>query len=240
MALSSHLRKDLGRTLRDRRGVVLAALLPAVILGIYSALDLDAFSAFGRDPDALILALSTAFPALLSSSTALVEERRLGTFGRLGRSPASFFEIVASKSISGLVIVAVQALVLLALAPFLLGHARSETIALLPPLFLLLLLSGLAAHAFGLLISSIVSTEAQAMQLTALALLVLLTLSGFLQPLGEIGRVGAFAEALPVSLAYASIRSLFLGRGYAEQVAFLLIDVVLLVTLAALLARLRR
>lgn len=238
--LSSHVRKDIGRALRDTRGVALAALLPAVILVIYNALDLDAFSAFGRDPDAFILAVSTAFPALLASSTALVEERRLGTFGRLGRSPASFLQVVASKSIAGLVIVAIQALVLLALAPFLLGHTSAQVVPVLPQLFALLVLSGLSAHALGLLVSSLVSSEAQAMQLTALGLLVMLTLSGFLQPLNEIGSVGAVAEALPVSLAYAALKALFLGRSFAEQAAFFVVDVLVLVTLAAFIARLRR
>lgn len=240
MSFASHLRKDVGRTLRDRRGIALAILLPAGVLVIYSLLDLATFNAFGRDPDAFILVLSTSFPALLSASTMLVEERRLGTFARLARTPAQTLGIVAAKLAAGLVVSAIQVATLLALAPLLLGASASAVLPNLPTLATLLLLNSLAAYAFGLFLSSLVSTEAQAMQLTSLSLLVMLTLAGFLQPLTEIGAVGTFAAALPMALGYASVKGAFEGAGAGLEGPFFVLDILVLLFAATLFARLRR
>lgn len=240
MSFASHLRKDVGRTLRDRKGMALALLLPAGVLAIYSSLDLDAFAAAGRDPDAFILVISTSLPALLAASTALVEERRLGTFGRLARSPARAVSVVAAKLGAGLLVSVLQGLVLLALAAFLLGKNASHVGPGFLPLLLLLVLNGLAAYALGLFISSIVSTEAQATQLTSLALLVMITLAGFLQPLHQIGgAVGIVAAPLPMALGYATVKGFFDGEGLLPETAFFVVDALVLVALAGLIARWR-
>ena len=87
-------------TFRDWKSLAVALALPAIILVAYARLDLSVIPASGRNPDALILVISTAFPVLLVASTSMVAERRMGTFGRLARSPASIFHVVASKTIS--------------------------------------------------------------------------------------------------------------------------------------------
>lgn len=239
MSLASHLRKDVGRTLRDRRGLALALLLPAGVLLIYSSLDLGTFAAVGRDPDAFILVISTSLPALLAASTTLVDERRLGTFARLARSPANALAVVGSKLGSGLVVSALQVAVLLALAPFLLGTHADEVARTLAPLALLLVLNGMAAYALGLLISSLVTTETQATQLTSLSLLVMITLAGFLQPLDQIGAMGTAAAPLPMALGYTTVKGLFDGAGVVADAAFFVVDILVLVGVAALVARWR-
>lgn len=239
MSFASHLRKDVGRTLRDKRGMALALLLPAGVLAIYSSLDLGAFAAVGRDPDAFILVISTGLPALLAASTALVEERRLGTFARLARSPAKAVAVVSAKLGAGLLVSVLQVTVLLALATFLLGTNARAVGPNAGALGLLLVLNGMAAFALGLFISSIVSTEAQATQLTSLSLLVMITLAGFLQPLAQIGTVGAMAAPLPMALGYSTVKAVFEGRGIIPDAAVFIVVILVLVGLAAVLARRR-
>lgn len=240
MSVWSHVRKDVGRAVRDWRGLTIAIVLPLVILLIYHALNLAAFSKFGRDPDAFILVLSTSFPALLSSCTSLVEEHRLGTFARLARTPARMLEIVGSKAIGAFVILLLQVIVILLAAPFLLGKG-TQTVAHDPvALGVLLLLNALAATCLGLTISSVVTTDAQAMQLTAMLLLIMLVLSGFLQPLDQIGRIGAFAEFLPMALGYSGITAYFQYGQLGVVLIFLAVDTIVLILLATIFARLRK
>lgn len=240
MSLATHVRKDVGRAFRDWRGLAIALSLPMVILAIYHLLDLAPLGQAGRDPDAFILVVCTSFPALLASSTALVEERRLGTFARLARTPARTIEVVAGKAIGAAAVLVLQVGILLLVAPHLLGKSAASVTHDAVGLFALLFLNALAATSAGLLISSLVSTEAQAMQLTALVLLTMLVLSGFLEPLDEIPRVGGVARVLPMASGYSGLKSYFAYSSIVGPFVILAVDCVALVLLAALVARLRR
>lgn len=236
MSLFAHLDKDLRLYLRDFKGLLIALLLPAIIISIYSFLNLRDIARSGRDPDALILVLSTAFPVVLVASGSLVQERRSGTFQRLVRTPANVFSLVLSKTAAALVVLALQVGVILLVGSAVLG---SKVIEGALGLAVVLLCTGFAAHALGTLLSASVSTETQASQLTALLLLLMLTLSGFLQPLNQLGTLGKVASYAPVARGYDGIASVLGGHGFITESAVLVIVGVVLLGLAGIISWLR-
>jgi ABC-type transport system involved in multi-copper enzyme maturation permease subunit len=239
VTLASHLAKDVRLSLRDWRSLVVALAVPPVILFAYARLDLHDFVTSGRSADAFILVLSATFPLLLVASGVIVQERRLGTLQRLARSPANLFAFFVSKLLAAALLLVAQVVVIL-LAAWLLVPTAAPAVAAHPmELGALLLLSGLGSYALGLLVSAAVGTEAQASQVTAMALLLMLTLSGFLQPLSDAGALGAVAAYSPVALGYAGGKALLdQARGAGEPVALLSVTVGL-VLVAALVTALR-
>lgn len=225
MSLASHLDKDLRLVFRDAKGLLIALLLPAVIISVYSLLNLRDIARSGRNPDALILVLSTAFPVVLVASGSLVLERRAGTFQRLARTPANIYALVVSKTLSALLLLALQVGVILLVGSAVLGPRILEAPL---PLALVLLATGFAAHSLGTALSAAVSTETQASQLTALLLLLMLTLSGFLQPLDQLGNVGLVASYAPVARGYTGVAQILDGASYS-------VDAVVLVAIGAVL-----
>lgn len=203
--VGSHLRKDLRIVLSDVRGATLAVLLPVVILATYARLSLADLAASGRDPNAFILVLSVSFPILLVSSTAIVIERRMGTLQRLTRSPANLAAVVVSKLITGSLAVLVSSLLAVAMAALLVPGAHVQDH--LAQSLAILWCAGVAALALGIAVSSIVRSEAQALQLTAMAFLVMFTLSGFLQPLSGLGFLGKLGSVTPIALGYQGLQA---------------------------------
>lgn len=207
MRFNAHLRKDIRLILRDWRSFLLALALPVLIIFAYQTMDLGTISASGRNPDAFILALASAFPVLLGASRALVQERADGTLQRVTRSPADLIGLVVSKTLSATVVILPQVATLVLVSLLLLGHAWQAPVSSAGPLFLVLSVVALTSHAVGVFVSACVSTDAQAMQVVALALLLMVTLGGFLQPLGDLGLVGAIASWQPVAIGYATSSS---------------------------------
>lgn len=212
MSLASHLEKDLRLVFRDAKGLLIALLLPAVIISFYSLLNLRDIARSGRDPDALILVLSTAFPVVLVASGSLVSERRAGTFQRLARTPANIYALVMSKTISAFLLLGLQVGVILLVGSLVLGAKMLDAPV---GLAVVLLATGFAAHALGTALSAAVSTETQASQITALLLLLMLTLSGFLQPLDQLGTVGLVASYAPVARGYTGVAEVLGGAAYS-------------------------
>lgn len=218
MSVASHVGKDLRLIFRDRKGLGIALLLPVVILSAYSVLNLREIAASGRNPDAFILVLSVGFPVLLIAGGSMVAERRAGTFQRLSRTPANMFSVVLAKSLSALALLTLQVLVIV----FVSLWALEGRTAIAPVLLgLVLLATGLASHALGTLLSATVSTETQASQLTAMLILLMLTLSGFLQPLDQLGTLGHVARFAPVALGYVGSTAVLAGEAATAEVALL-------------------
>lgn len=237
MTLASHLAKDARLAARDWKGVALVLALPVVILGVYALLDLRELSRSGRSPDAFILVLSSALPALLMASGTLVQERRLGTLPRLARSPANLFAFLASKSLSASALFCAQALVILGAAAALLPEGGPAARAHPFLVLVLVLLTALASHALGLLLSALAATETQASQLAALAFLLMMTLSGFLVRLADVPRLGAVSGWLPVALGYAGLEAVLKeSAGGGEPLALLNVTLVLLLLAGAVCA----
>ncbi len=234
--LRGHLAKDARLLLRDRKGLAIAVLLPAVIVLVYSRLNLALLVKSGRNPDAFILTLATAFPVLLVATTALVAERRAGTFQRIARSPASMMQFVASKSLAATALLTTQVVALFGVSAILMPDRVLSAPA---GLVAVLLATGLAAHSFGILLSAAVTTEAQASQLTALLFLLMLTLSGFLQPLDQLGSLGAVAAYSPVALGYAGASRVLAGASGAGEVLSLVVASAIFLTISGVLSRAR-
>lgn len=237
MSLLSHLRKDLTLLARDRQALLVGLALPGLILVVFDQLDLGRWvQTTGRDPEALILVLAVVFPALLLASTALLAERRQGTLARLSQSQVDPLGPVASKGLAALVLIGLQVGILVVVGRFTLSPEASQAPG---GLGLLLFTAGAAAYGLGLGISAVARSDSQALQLTALVFLLMLTLSGFLRPLDGIGVVGDVAAWAPMALAYSGVKLLFLGQPEPVYVLSLAIFSVVAVGVAHLLVRWR-
>jgi ABC-2 type transport system permease protein len=177
--------------------------------------------------------LSTSL--MLLTAIAVVRERERGTLEALFASPVRPWEIVLGKLLPGIVIGYLQMGLILALGAFFFHIDPS------PVLLSMTLVGGLfiaANLAIGLLISTAVETQAQAMQLTLLTLLPNILLSGFMFPVAAMPRIVQwFAECLPLTHFLRIDRGLLLkgselGHLTADISALVAVLIVLVVAAA--------
>lgn len=237
MSFTGHFRKDFRLIFRDPKGLFLGLLVPALTLLVYSALDLSAWATGGRNPDAFILTLAVSFPSLLLAKSAIIDERKQGTFQRLSKSPTTMASFVGSKSLGALLLIILQVGVIFLVSIWTLSADLLEVAAVLGPT---LVLTGLASHGLGLVISSLCRTENQASHFTSLALLLMLVLSGFLRPLEGLGLLGRVAELSPMALGYSSSSGSLAGDLIVGGLSLLGLVYVALLTVAAVVTHLRR
>jgi ABC-2 type transport system permease protein len=117
--------------------------------------------------------------AVILTSFAIVRERERGTLEQLIVTPIDAWELLLGKILPFVVITFVQVLVALAVAILWFRVPFEGSLALLLGLSLLFLISALG---IGLLISTVSTTQAQAMQATMFVLLPSILLSGFMFP----------------------------------------------------------
>ena len=189
-------RIELVLTIRRGESVLLTFLLPVLILGFFSMVDV--LPTGTEDPvDFLfpgVLALAVMSSALVSVAIATGFERQSGVLKRLGSTPLTRGQLLAAKTAAVVVIEILQAMLLIGQG-LLLGYRFAG-----PDVGAALLAAVLATIAFaglGLLLAGTLPA------LTTLAAanglyLVLLLLSGMVVPLSKLpAGLRAFAQALP-------------------------------------------
>jgi ABC-2 type transport system permease protein len=162
-----------------------------------------------------IIGVLLSLTLVLITSMAIVRERERGTLEQLIVTPIDKTSLMLGKILPFLLIGYVQITVILVLGRLLF---RVPILGSLPLLYLLSLAFIVASLALGLLMSTLVRSQVQAMQLSFLFLLPNILLSGFMFPrqaMPEVARwIGA---ALPLTYFLAILRGVLLkGTGWAE------------------------
>lgn len=224
-------RSELLLTLRRGESVLLTFLIPMVVLGFFSTIDVLPYGD-GTAVDFLfpgVLALAVMSTAFVSTAIATGFERQMGVLKRLGATPLTRVQLLAAKTTSIVIIEALQVTVLV-IQGLVLGFSFDGS-----QLGLALLATVLATVAFaglGLLMAGALPA------LTTLAAangvyLLLLLLSGMLFPVDELpGPLQVFAEVLP-SGALAEIYRGTLGDAAVTGRAWIVLAVWTIVAPAA-------
>ena len=127
--------------------------------------------------------------ALMVTALSIARERELGTFDQLLVSPCTPTEIIVAKAIPAFLVSIVLALVMMGAGVFIFGIPFTGSFSLL---FLCLMLFILSLVGIGLMISSICSTQQQAILGTFAIVVPAIILSGFATPV----------ENMPVALQW--------------------------------------
>lgn len=165
-----------------------------------------------------IVALLTLVVTMLVTALSVAREREAGTFDQLLVTPLRPVEILIGKSLPGVVIGLVEATVI-SLAAVL--WFRVPLRGSLAALYLGLLLFLLGSIGVGLLISSLVATQQQALLGTFLFLVPSVLLSGFATPVANMPPILQTATRLnPMRYFLVIVRRVFLeGAGVHELLA---------------------
>jgi ABC-2 type transport system permease protein len=190
--------------LRNGEQLLLTVVIPALLLVLFSAVDIVDTGA-GRSVDFLtpgVLALAVLSTAFTGQAIATGFERRYGVLKRLGASPLPRWGLMAAKTCSVLVTEALQ-VVLLTLIAFALGWSPHGN----PLAVLLLLLLGTAAFSgLGLLMAGTLRAEAT-LAAANLVFLLLLVGGGVIVPMDKFsGGVRAVLQLLPISALSDGLR----------------------------------
>ncbi len=174
-----------------------------------------------------VLALLVQHLAITLAALAFVRERQMGAFEMFRIAPLSMIEIIVGKTLAYVLYVSVAGGALAVLLLFLDVPAPSN-----PLLFAaLLMLVALASIGVGFLISSVSTSDSQAIQLTMLALLLSIFFSGFFLPLsGFWAPAKVVTYSLPMTYAISGFQSLLLaGANPAAKVWLGLLAITLVV-----------
>lgn len=172
---------------------------------------------------------------ILFTATSIVRERELGTIEQLIITPIRPIELVVAKVLPYVVISFVIVIEVLTIGVLLFGVPINGSIPLLLGLAALFLLTSLGV---GILVSSIATTQQEALLMTFATALPTVYLSGFLFPIEAMPRWLQFVTYLvPARYAMVIMRGIILkGVGLEilfEQVAAVLIFSTIVVVLAA-------
>jgi ABC-2 type transport system permease protein len=172
---------------------------------------------------------------ILFTATSIVRERELGTIEQLIITPIQPIELVVAKVLPYVVVSFVVVVEVLAIGVLLFGVPINGSVPLLLGLAALFLLTSLGV---GILVSSIATTQQEALLMTVATALPTVYLSGFLFPIEAMPRWLQFVTYLvPARYAMVIMRGIILkGVGLeilVEQVVAVLIFSTLVVTLAA-------
>jgi ABC-2 type transport system permease protein len=210
LALAAH---ELRLVMRRGEGLLITFVIPALLLLVFSALDPAGGAAGGATAvDRLlpgVIALAVIATSLVSLAISTGYERAYGVLKRLGGSPAGTSVVVAAKTASVLLIEAVQVVLLVGIAVWLLGFRAGPT-ASLPVILAALLLGTIACAGLGLLMAGTLRAEAT-LALANLLFLLCLVLGGIVLPLDRLPpAIAAVATVLPPA---ALTESLAIGLG---------------------------
>ena len=172
---------------------------------------------------------------ILFTATSIVRERELGTIEQLIITPIRPIELVAAKVLPYAVISFVVVVEVLAIGVLLFGVPINGSIPLLLGLAALFMLTSLGV---GIMVSSVATTQQEALLMTFATALPTIYLSGFLFPIEAMPRWLQFVTYLvPARYAMVIMRGIILkGVGLEvllEQVAAVLIFSTVVVLLAA-------
>jgi ABC-2 type transport system permease protein len=190
--------------LRNGEQLLLTVVIPALLLVVFSAVDIVDTGA-GRSVDFLapgVLALAVLSTAFTGQAIATGFERRYGVLKRLGASPLPRWALLTAKTCSVLVTELLQ-VVLLTVIAFALGWSpHGDPLAVL----VLLLLGTAAFSGLGLLMAGTLRAEAT-LAAANLVFLLLLIGGGVIVPMDRFsGGVQAVLGLLPVSALSDGLR----------------------------------
>jgi ABC-2 type transport system permease protein len=190
--------------LRNGEQLLLTVVIPALLLVLFSAVDIVDTGA-GKSVDFLapgILALAVLSTAFTGQAIATGFERRYGVLKRLGASPLPRWALMTAKTCSVLVTEVLQ-IALLTVIAFALGwspHGNPLAVALL------LLLGTAAFSGLGLLMAGTLRAEAT-LAAANLVFLLLLVGGGVIVPLAKFsGGVQSALKLLPISALSDGLR----------------------------------
>jgi ABC-2 type transport system permease protein len=184
-----------------------------------------------------VVAMVLMLVTMILPSMAIVREKEIGTLEQIIVTPLRSWQLMLGKLAPFVVIGLVDLLMVTALARLLFGVPLRGSLLLLVFLTLLFLLNTLG---FGLLVSTLVNTQQQAMMFSAFVLMVpMIYLSGLIFPVENMPEAfQAASRLIPVRYYAVILRGVFLkGSGlsvlWPEALALLVIGTTVL-TLAAL------
>jgi ABC-2 type transport system permease protein len=198
--------------LRRGEGLLVTFAIPVGVLLVFSAFDMGGMAGQGRPVDTLLpgsISLAIIAASLVSLAISTGFERQYGVIKRLGGSPAGSSVVVSAKTLSVVVVEAVQLVLLVGLATVALGWVAGPGASM--PLVVAALVVGTVAFAgLGLLMAGTLRAEAT-LALANLLFLLSLVLGGIVVPLARLpGAVASVAEVLPPA---ALTHSLAIGLG---------------------------
>jgi ABC-2 type transport system permease protein len=190
-------------------------------------------SAYFMIPGLIVVVLFTF--TILFTATAIVRERELGTIEQLIITPIRPVELIVAKVLPYIVVSFVIVIEVLVIGVLLFGVPINGSVSLLLGLSALFLLTSLGV---GILVSSIATTQQEALLMTMATTLPTIYLSGFLFPIEAMPRWLQFISYLiPARYALVIMRGIILkGVGLemlTEQVVAVLIFSTVIVILAA-------
>jgi ABC-2 type transport system permease protein len=183
-----------------------------------------------------VLALLVQQLAITLASLGVVRERQMGAFEMFRVSPLGLSQILLGKSAAFILFVVVAGIVLRVLMAFLGVPTPAHPVEYLVLMFLL----AVASVGVGLLVSAVSRTDAQAIQLTMLALLLSVFFTGFFLPItGFAWSAKVISALLPMTHAMKGFRELSLSGGSLDTVVWVsrVLIAVLAYGLAAVLLR---
>lgn len=155
--------------------------------------------------------------ALLITALSIARERELGTFDQLLVSPSTPTEIIVAKMVPALVLGTTLSMFMVGAGVFIFGIPFTGSLGLL---FLSMVLFILSIVGVGLMISSICSTQQQAILGTFAASVTMILISGFATPVENMPLVLQYAaEAIPLKHFLIILQGSFLKAFPAADVA---------------------
>jgi ABC-2 type transport system permease protein len=190
-------------------------------------------SAYFMIPGMIVIVLFVF--TILFTATAIVRERELGTIEQLIVTPIRPIELIVAKVLPYVVISFVVVIEVLAIGVLLFGIPINGSLSLLLGLAALFLLTSLG---LGILVSSVATTQQEALLMTFATALPTVYLSGFLFPIEAMPRwLQLITYLIPARYAMVIMRGIILkGVGLEiliEQVMAVLIFSTVVVILAA-------
>ena len=205
-ALLAQTKAELVLTLRRGESILLVLLIPLLLLGFFSTVDVLPKGGF-RDPvDFLapgILALAVMSTGMVQLAIGTAFERQYGVLKRLGSTPLSRAVLLSAKTLSVLVVELLQ-LVLIGTVGLALGWEPHGSV---PAVLALVALGTAAFSGLGLLLGGTLrglTTLAAA----NLAWFVLLLLGGVVFPLSQYGGAEGLLQLLPTAALSDGLRQL--------------------------------
>ncbi|RLC34699.1 MAG: ABC transporter [Candidatus Nealsonbacteria bacterium] len=162
-----------------------------------------------------VIAMSIMSTAVFSTIST-VWDREFGFLKEILVTPTSRIAIALGKTVGATTIASIQALILLVLAPFI---GVKIGIAIILPLFALMILLAFALSGLGLLISSLMKTTENFGLLMQMLIFPMFFLSGAFFPLTAVPTwMGAIAKINPLTYGVDAFRQIVLGNQVAQSV----------------------
>jgi ABC-2 type transport system permease protein len=183
-----------------------------------------------------VIAMIVTIMTLLLSSMAIVREKEIGTMEQLIVSPIKPFELILGK-LAPFAIIALAQVIMITTVGVLWFHVPIR--GSLVFLFISTLVYLLTSLGFGLLISTVSSTQQEAMMSVFLFYFPALLLSGFAYPIANMPKIIQYVTVLnPLKYFLVMLRGIFLKGAGIEilwpQLAALLVMGVCVITISSL------